>query len=117
MASTQIPTLGIVAFLALGAVPAAADEGRGGHGDDNRPLSCSTRKVDAAAEKIEDKLDCIAEAKARGVAPSSSCLARAESEFSASFARAGASCPGTAADVEALVDSCVASLADDLPAS
>jgi hypothetical protein len=108
MSKGFVAAFAMMVLCASGAGPAAAV---------SPTDKCLTAKHKAAARKIKAKLTCDAKARARSVPVDPNCLARAEAKFAASFVRADAKgvCPGTAAAVEALIDSCVATLGADVP--
>jgi hypothetical protein len=74
---------------------------------------CAGAKRKAAGKKIAGKMSCYSKAFAKSVAVDPFCLAKAEAKFEKAFAKAGSSCPGGAAAIEALVDTCVTTLVDD----
>ena len=106
----NVVVLGLVS-IGFGALSAGPVMAGGTPGE-----KCAAAKQKAAGKKIAAKLGCHAKAKSKApftVDPA--CLTKAEGKFSASFAKAGAACPGTAAPIEALVDNCVSTLVADVP--
>jgi len=79
---------------------------------------CTTTKRGAAARKVVGKLNCVARPMTKGGTVDSVCLAKAESKFSSTFAKAeskgGCISIGDAAAVEANVDACVTSIRQQL---
>jgi cysteine-rich repeat protein len=78
---------------------------------------CTAAKRKAAGAKGRAKLACYAQAADAGQPVAIACLADADDTFAASFTRAGvkAPCAGTIAEVEALVDACIADVVTQLP--
>jgi hypothetical protein len=77
---------------------------------------CAALKLKAAGKEVVGKMACHAKAKAKSVPVGSACLARAMAKADATIAKAGTSdCAGTAATIDAEVDSCVGVLVADVP--
>ncbi len=76
---------------------------------------CAATKTKAAGAKVGAKAKCYQKALANGSTVDSTCLTKAEQKFVAAFggaeAKGGCAVTGDTAAVEALVDTCVASLA------
>lgn len=72
---------------------------------------CSKSKLGATGKKISAKLKCHATAAGKGEVVSGTCLTKAETKFSSTFAKAeakgGCQTVGDTASVESLVDNCV----------
>src|SRR5262245_11072330 len=81
---------------------------------------CDSKKVAAMAKKASAKLDCLSKQASRGKDPSD-CLASAKSKFNAAIGKLSSatdcSNPSTAATLEAVIDSCVDSVASVLTPS
>ena len=79
------------------------------------PLAkCQGAKVKAAGAKVYAKAKCYQKAFLKGLPVDTTCLLKAEQKFGAAVNKAdeGGPCPGVASDLEASVDSCVATLVD-----
>src|SRR5438105_4283968 len=98
----------VVVVIALAAFTLA-------HAGPSPATRCTAAKEKAAGKKIAGKMACHAKAKSTGTTVDAACLVKAEAKFVASFARLGVACPGDAASVEVLVDSCVGALVGDVP--
>ena len=94
-----VALLCVLTGTALGATPAQ---------------KCAATKTKAAGAKVYAKAKCYQKALAKGSTVDSTCLTKAEQKFVAAFgnaeAKGGCAVTGDTADVEALVDACVASL-------
>jgi hypothetical protein len=79
---------------------------------------CTITKRGAAARKVVGKLSCVTRAMTKGGPVDGACLAKAESKFSSTFAKAdakgGCISTGDAASVEASVDACVGAIRSQL---
>jgi hypothetical protein len=71
---------------------------------------CQAAKIRAAGKKTFDKAKCRAKALQKGVALDPLCVTKAEDKFAEAITKADTlgSCSGTATDIEAAVDQCVA---------
>jgi len=79
--------------------------------------SCAVRKLRAAGLKAAGKNVCASRAMRAGTAVDAACAQKVEEKFAAAIAKADArgSCTGTAAEVTALVDACLAGLPPPIP--
>ena len=95
----SVALLCVLTGTALGATPAQ---------------KCAATKTKAAGAKVYAKATCYQKALAKGSTIDSTCLTKAEQKFVAAFvgaeAKGGCAVTGDSAAVEALVDTCVASL-------
>lgn len=82
---------------------------------------CAAAKIKAAGKRLAAAAKCHSRAAERGVAVDLSCLGRAEQMFEAAFAkaeaRAGCVTTGDAGAVGSLVDTCIQSVVEALPAT
>jgi hypothetical protein len=79
--------------------------------------SCAVRKLRAAGLRAAGKSVCASKATRAGTAVDDGCAQKVEAKFGAAIAKADArgSCTGTAAEVTALVDACLAGLPPPTP--
>lgn len=81
--------------------------------------NCAAAKQKAAAKKLNDKVKCHGKAIKKGLDVDPACLAKAESKFDVSFAKAegkgGCVTEGDAASIELLIDDTLAQLLAALP--
>ncbi len=71
---------------------------------DAAPNPCAAAKLAAVAKNLKAQLGCYSKAAKDGVSVNSACQQKAADKLSNAFARAGNSCAGSAAGVEAVVD-------------
>ena len=97
-----------VVAIVLAAVPALASL--------TPAQKCASLKLKAAGKEIAGKMACHAKAKAKSIPVDSPCLAKAKAKADARIDQAGTSdCAGTAAAIDAEVDSCVGVFVADVP--
>jgi len=96
--STRIAAVGAFgAVLVVGMVAGAANTSR----------KCRTAKLQAAGAQIAGEMTCYAKAKKSGGAVHAGCLSVRSKSGGNAIAAAGSVCPGTTAEIEDAVDSCI----------
>ena len=95
----------LVALLALPVESAAA----------TAVQKCAAAKLRAAGREIAAKMGCYANAKKAAAGVDSTCLGKAQGRADMAISKAQGGCRGTAAAIDAAVDTCVAALLGDDP--
>jgi hypothetical protein len=100
MMTSAFRTAAIVLATIIPAVGDAADAS----------LTCVTKKIKAVVKKTSDQLQCYQKALLKGIPVDPACLDRADARFAAAIQKADlvGACTGTAGELEASVDGCVA---------
>jgi hypothetical protein len=111
MLRNVVRVLGIAALVAYASNATAGLSGPGLVA----ATKCAAAKRRAAGRKELDRLACVARSIGNG-SPGPFCLAKAESKFERAFGRANVKgpCPGDTATIEALIDSCVTALQNEI---
>ena len=76
---------------------------------------CAARKLKAAGREIGSDMSCYAKAKKAGAGVDGNCLSRQRMQADTRIDKADGGCSGTAADIDAAVDACVAAFLNDDP--
>ena len=76
---------------------------------------CAARKLKAAGREIGAEMSCYAKAKKAGGGVDGNCLSRQRMQADTRIEKADGGCSGTAADIDAAVDACVAAFLNDDP--
>src|SRR2546430_13338138 len=95
----------LVALLALPVESAAA----------TAVQKCAAAKLRAAGREIAAKMGCYANARKAAAGVDSTCLGKAQGRADMAISKAQGGCRGTAAAIDAAVDTCVAALLGDDP--
>jgi alpha-tubulin suppressor-like RCC1 family protein len=106
-ATTTIALASVLWLLAV--APSAA------HAAGTPSQKCAQAKLKAAGKSVKGQMSCHAKAKSAGFPVDSSCLAKTETKCAAAVNKAGTACPGTSAEIETAVDTCVAGLLAEAP--
>jgi hypothetical protein len=108
-----------------GACPGDVEQGIGGtsacagafDGATAGDAACVARKLKAAGKKAAGRSACAKKAALKGIAVDPACLAKVETRFAKAMVKADrkGACTGTAEEMEALVDECLAAVPSSIP--